>query len=120
MARAIWMARWLEKIQIRIRCASQPADQQLALIDHLRREVVMKQEEQLLVIHYLAAPGCPVDCLELVKKPTQLLAGDADALPVDVLKVRSPADWSLFALRAAANAVNDPLQHTHVLRVARP
>ena len=47
--------------------ALQPADQQLALVDHLRRQVIVQVDEQLLVLDHLAAPLRRVDALQLVE-----------------------------------------------------
>ena len=45
------------------RC-SHPADQQLALVDHLRRQVVVQVDEQLFVPDHLLAPGRAVHFLQ--------------------------------------------------------
>src|SRR5438552_15162356 len=91
------------------------ANKELSLIDHLRREMVMKQDEQLLVAHHLELPLVAVNRLKLIKSS----AKEVEPLPVDVLKVRCPADGRLLAHGAAAHTVDDPLQNTHVLAIAR-
>src|SRR6185437_10665086 len=48
------------------------------------------------------------------------LSGEIETLPVNVLKVRSPADGRLLAQGAAMDTVDDPLEHAHVLAEAGP
>src|SRR5665213_1766491 len=65
----------------------QPADQQLPLVDHLRRQVIVEHDEQLIVVHDFILPLGAVDGLEV----GELFAGHVEAFPVHVFVVRGPA-----------------------------
>src|ERR1700723_652066 len=54
----------------------QPADEEFSLVDHLGREVVVKSEEELFMVHYLASPSRSIDLLQLVER----LAGEVQPL----------------------------------------
>jgi hypothetical protein len=92
------------------------ADKQLALVDQLRREVIVEGDEELCVVRHLVLPGGQVNSLELVEG----IATEIEAIPVDVFVVRSPANGSFFALRAATGSINDPLEDTYVFAVTGP
>src|SRR5947208_283794 len=68
-----------------------PADQQLALVDRLRREAVMKLDKQLFVRDHLGAPGGMVDHLELL----EFFLREFEAVPFDVLVSGDPSDGGL-------------------------
>ncbi len=80
----------------------------------------MEGEEELFVAHDLLFPLGAVDGLKSVEGGFHLFAGNVEALPVHVVEVRGPADGGLFALCAAADAVDDPLEDAHVFAVAGP
>jgi len=82
--------------------------------------VVVEGEEELFVAHDLLFPLGAVDGLEGVEGGFHLFAGNVEALPVHVVEVRGPADGSFFALGAAADSVDDPLEDTHVFAVSGP
>src|SRR5690606_15617929 len=82
----------------------QPADQELALVDHFRRQVVVQVEEEFLVADDLAAPGVAIDLLEFL----ELLLRKVEADPVDVLVVRLPTDGRFLGRGAAAGTLHDP------------
>ena len=67
---------------------SEPADQEFALVDHLRRQVIVQIDEQLLVLDHLFAPLRGIDSLHFL----ELLAVNVETTPVDVLVTRHPAD----------------------------
>ena len=50
----------------------------------------------------------------------ELLLGKAEAVPMDVLVARHPADGSFAAQGAAVCAIHHPLQHAHILAIAGP
>ena len=62
------------------------ADEEFALVDELGGEVVVEGDEELLVVHDLALPGVGIDVLEMVEELAQLVAGNVQALPVDVFE----------------------------------
>jgi hypothetical protein len=76
----------------------------------------VEEEEEFFVAHDLLFPLLAIDGLECVEG----FAGEVEALPVDVVEVRGPADGRFFALGAATDAVDDPLEDTHVFAVAGP
>src|SRR5271170_467424 len=78
--------------------------------------MVVEGEEELFVAHDLLFPLRAVDGLEGVEG----FAGEVEALPVDVVEVRGPADGGFFAESAAADTVDDPLEDAHVFAVAGP
>src|SRR5271165_1454438 len=78
--------------------------------------MIVETDEELFVPENLLFPLRAIDGLEEV----EFLARKVEALPMDIVKVRGPADRSFFALRVAAHAVHDPLQNAHILRIARP
>ena len=55
-----------------------------------------------------------------VWRSSNCLAGEVEAVPVDVVVVRGPADGGFLAAGAAADAVDDPLEDAHVFAVAGP
>src|SRR5260370_6263262 len=65
-----------------------PANKQFAFIDHLRRKMIVKQDKELLMPHHLLLPLVTINRLELVEDGARKL----QPLPINVLKVRRPAD----------------------------
>ena len=96
------------------------ADEEFAFVDELGGEAVVEGDEELFVVHDLALPGVGIDVLELVEEFAQLVAGNVQALPVDVLEEGGPANGGLLAVGVAVDAVDDPLEDTHVFAVAGP
>jgi hypothetical protein len=41
-------------------CKSKPANQKFTLINHLRRQMIVQRQKELLMIHHLVPPGRPV------------------------------------------------------------
>ena len=80
----------------------------------------MEGDEELFVVHDLALPGVVIDVLELVEEFAQLVAGNVQALPVDVFEEGDPADGGLLAVGVAVDAIDDPLEDAHVLAVTGP
>ena len=70
------------------------ADQQFALVDHLRRQVVVEVDEELLVADDFACARPRGRLLELVECAR---AENVEAGPVDVLVVGRPADGRFLA-----------------------
>ena len=56
----------------------QPANEQFAFVDHLRRQVIVQIDEQLFMADDLSAPGLAIDFLQLF----EFLARIIKALPV--------------------------------------
>jgi hypothetical protein len=48
------------------------------------------------------------------------VGGVVQPVPVEVVVARHPADGALDRVAAAAHALDDPLEHAHVLAEARP
>jgi hypothetical protein len=94
----------------------QAADEEFALVNHLRWEVVVEQEEELFVAHDFLLPLGAVDGLQLVEGGL----GEVEALPTDVVEVRRPADGGFLPLGAATHAVDDPGEDADILAVAGP
>ena len=95
---------------------SDTADQQFALVDHLRRQVVVQVDEQFLVAEDFLAPRGAVHFLHLL----EILAREVESRPFHVVEVGRPADGRLLAAYATVHAIHDPLEHAHVLAEARP
>src|SRR5689334_23462616 len=73
--------------------------------------------EELVVGLELIAPCRTIDAGQLgVLRGRDLL----EALPVEVLETRHRAKGCVRALALALNALDDPLQHPHVLAKSRP
>src|SRR6266550_8330716 len=103
-------AKSLRRKKFRAAINLKPANKKFAFVHHLGREMVVKQNEELLVAHDLPLPLVAVHNLELVEGRTREL----EPLPIDVLKVRSPANRRLLAHRAATHTIHNPLQNPHV------
>src|SRR3984957_20551685 len=58
-----------------------PANQQLALIHHLRRQMIVQFDEQLFVADHFAAPRGSVEGLHFVEFFLRII----EALPIDIL-----------------------------------
>src|SRR5665213_768413 len=98
-------------------CSSlESADQELPLVDHLRREMVVDEQEELFVVHHLAPPLGTVNGLELVEG----FAREGKPIPVNILVVGCPADGGLFAQGAATDSIDDPFKNAHVFAKAGP
>src|SRR5688500_13138725 len=78
--------------------------------------MIMKVDKQLFMPDQFLLPRSPVNCLKLL----EIFAGKIEAAPIDGFIVGRPADRRLLALRAPANAVDDPFQDPHILAEARP
>src|ERR1700744_4556874 len=79
-----------EPICLLISQSSQPADQQLALVNHLRRQMVMQLEKQSLMLHHFLAPRRAIHFHQRIERCALKL----QAAPVNVLISRSPSDCS--------------------------
>src|SRR5690606_726672 len=96
---------------------SESRDEHLALEDHLLGQVAGHLQEQLLLAEDLllelfglhALQGAEVAHVEVLKP-----------LQVDVLGAGHPAEQRLVGICPAAAAIDDPLQHAHVLAEAGP
>ncbi len=77
--------------------------------------MIVELDEQLFVPDHFLLPGGFVEMLQLV----ELLLREVEAVPMDVLVARHPADGRFAAQRAAVGAIDDPLQHAHVLADSR-
>src|SRR5690606_31463423 len=94
----------------------QPADEELALVEHFLWQVVVQVEEEFLVANQLLPPGRAIDGLQLLEGFARII----DSRPVDVIVPWLPADWRFLAARASAHPVDDPFQDAHVVGIARP
>src|SRR5690242_16860195 len=95
---------------------SQPANQQLALVNHLGLEPIVKVEKQLFVSKHFVPPSFAIECLQLFKSLFRKIA----PLPFNVFVMRYPPDWRFLSERATVRTVDDPLQHAHVFAETRP
>ena len=59
----------------------QPADQQFALVDHFRRQMVVQIDEQLLVVDDFRAPGGAIEGLQLLELLLRKLADPSTRCP---------------------------------------
>ena len=66
--------------------------------------------------HHFLLPLCTIDRLQLIERLTR----EAQPIPMNIVVVGSPANRRFFAQRPPAYSIDDPLQHTHVLRKSRP
>src|SRR5690606_28414848 len=96
--------------------SSQTTDQQLALVDHLFRQVRVQYQEQLLVLDDFAPPLRRVECLHLLERLLRIV----QSAPVDVLIARHPAECRLERRYASPDAIHDPPQDAHVVAEAGP
>ena len=96
----------------------QPGNQQLALEDEFLGQVGIQLEEEFILHDELAMPLHAVDLLDL----SEALGSDVllDALHVEVLILRNPADGGLESVCAEAATLDDPLEHAHVVTEAGP
>src|SRR6266511_1256888 len=67
--------------ELRARSSLQPADEQLALVHHFRRQVIVELDEELLVLDHFAAPPRGIDALQLV----EVILRQIEPAPVEVL-----------------------------------
>src|SRR5882724_9346541 len=95
---------------------SQSADEELALIEHFWWETVVQRDEQLLMADDLSLPLFAIDGFQLL----ELFPGKFESIPDDVGVLRNPADRRLGSLHTPTDPVDDPFEHTHVLRVTGP
>src|SRR5215471_8460656 len=72
---------------------SQPANQQLPLINHLGWQAIVQIEKELFMPQDFLAPGSAIKGLQRCK----LIFREIQSLPFDVVVVRRPADGRLFA-----------------------
>src|ERR1700721_640467 len=89
----------------------QPANQQFSLVNHLRWQMVMQVEEELLVADHLSPPCGAVHGLELFK----LLPRKLEPGPLDILVTRHPSDGGCAPLCASMHAIPNPAKNAHVL-----
>src|ERR1035437_2801439 len=82
--------------------------------------MVVEGDEKFFVVHHFALPGRGVNSLKLLERGAEFSSRRVETSPFDVFKVGSPADGGFLALGSAPDAVDDPLENTHVLRVAGP
>src|SRR5580658_802808 len=94
----------------------QPANQQFALVDHLRWQMVMQVEEEFLVADHLSPPCGAIHGLELFK----LLARKLEPRPLDILVARHPANGRFAPLCAPVHAIHNPSKNAHILAEAGP
>src|SRR5580692_11716702 len=79
--------------------ALQPADQQFAFVNDLRRQMIVQLDKEFLVADHFRAPRVAVKGLQLV----EALLRELQAGPMDVLVVRHPADGRLARDGAATD-----------------
>src|SRR6476619_6003966 len=96
--------------------APQGREDQLPEQDELLRQLVVEADEQPVVARDLVVPRLAIDAHHLVELPRR----EIDPAPVEVLVAGHPAERALDRLRRAAGALDDPLQHAHVLAVPGP
>src|SRR4051812_23049161 len=96
--------------------SSQSRNQQLALKDHLLRQVASEPEKKLFLPGDFHLEFLEVDVLERV----EVLCGDIQAFEVDVGGARHPAEDGFLGVSGAARTFYDPLEHAHVLAEAGP
>src|SRR5215469_2625504 len=93
------------------------------VIDELAAEFVQlgghrpsnRGEELSRRLHF----GAPLRVVDREHAPDRIWR-NLEAGEIDICRMRHDADRGLDALRAAVNPIYDPLQHAHVLAVARP
>ncbi len=90
-------------------------NEQFALKKEFPGQVVVKREEKLLVSFKLAVPGVAIDPLEFF----ELLLRKAQAVPVEILVARLPANRRIFGQSAPVHAIDNPAEHGHILAEAR-
>src|SRR5580704_15802350 len=95
----------------------QPANEKLALVDHLGREMIVESEEEFFVAHHFFAPGGSIEGLQLVER---FLWERFETLPIQIRVARHPADRRFAPSNTAVGTVDDPLQHAHVFAEAGP
>src|ERR1035438_3740635 len=78
--------------------------------------MVVQLDKKLLVAHYFGAPGVSIEGLQGV----ETVFWELQSGPLKVLIARHPANWGLFGEGPAAGAIDDPLEHAHILGKARP
>src|SRR5580698_3719966 len=76
----------------------------------------MQIEEQFLVLNDFAPPLTAIEGLQFV----ELLAREVETGPLDLVVIRHPADGCFLRGGAAVRAIDNPLQHAHILAEARP
>src|SRR5947207_2741499 len=76
--------------------SSQPADQQLAFVNHLGRKMGVQKDKQLLVADHFFFPGWAINFLQFIK----LLFRKIETGPVHVLVKRRPSDRSFLRARS--------------------
>src|SRR6185312_2222343 len=91
--------------------------QGLALFLELAGKVAPEATEQFLLLDCLASRFGGIDRHDL----GEAVLGERQARPVEVLVLRHKAERALDRLlRAAMDAIDDPLQHAHIVAEARP
>src|SRR5262245_48569757 len=78
--------------------------------------MVMELQEELFMANDLALPCRVIDALNLVK----IGAREVKPFPIHVLVLWLPAERRFLSQRAAANAIDNPLQHAHILSKSWP
>lgn len=76
----------------------------------------MECDEEFFVFHNLLFPGGAIDFLQLVE--ARFL--EFKSAPLDVMKVRSPADRRLSSHCTSVDAIDDPAQNADVLAESWP
>src|SRR5262245_52916376 len=84
----------------------QPADQQLALVDHFRRQPIVQIQKQLFLAKNFLSPGAVIEGLQLLNP----LLRKIEPGPFEILVSWRPANRSFLAERTAVRAIHYPLQ----------
>src|ERR1700710_2442213 len=78
--------------------------------------MTVKLDEEPLMSYDLLLPLLAVDRLQC----SEGLARKVDAVPIQVIVERSPADWGLTRRHLSAHTIYDPLQHAKVFAIPGP
>src|SRR5512143_2203802 len=82
----------------------------------LWRQMRIQLAEQLCVRRDLLAPVRHIDCSDLLVA----VAGEVKAVPFEVIVARRDTEEMLRSLGPTLDAIDDPLQHAHVLAESGP
>src|SRR6185369_7686666 len=95
---------------------SQPADQQLPLKNHFLRQIPRQPQEKFFLPNQLRLDVLEIQQLQLL----EALAGYVEAVEIDVLGARHPADDGFFRVGSSVRTLDDPFEDAHVFAEAGP